>query len=266
MATILPNAPLAEVVFELRWSIPKIEYAPPTLAPDPSYPAIFDGFEKYAKSVGFGTIRDIHPVYTGPIHGVARRFYQTDDSGFPLLQLGPGIMAVNDSSQYEGQSFKDRCIQATLAIKSYFPKLKSGKYDIVRMELKYIDVFNKEVVGTINSIDFCRAATNLQIDLIDFLKSDVFRKQGSNIRFQYDSEVSSKFRSRFSFDIGSGKNEVDDVVRLESRVVSAVKERMPRMNSKKFGDDIDAWLEEAHSVTSPFFRDFIKSDVLQKFK
>jgi len=34
------------------------------------------------------------------------RFYRAEDQNFPILQIGPGIFAANQSSEYDWESFR----------------------------------------------------------------------------------------------------------------------------------------------------------------
>jgi hypothetical protein len=55
----LPNAPLAEAVFEYQWALPGPESLPSLLKSDPGYYAARDGFTTRAKKLGFGVVRDM---------------------------------------------------------------------------------------------------------------------------------------------------------------------------------------------------------------
>ena len=70
----------------------------------------------------------------------------------------------------------------------------------------------------------------------------------------------------FLLDIGSAKTKTEKTIRMESKVRSVGKD-VPKLKSKpKFIKDVSEWLERAHSITSPFFKQLIKPELLQKFQ
>src|ERR1043165_8883659 len=94
----LPNAPLSEVVFELRWELLPDPSGPfPT---DPGLAPLIDQFTTRIKAKGFGIAKDMAQHSFVVAHTVARRFYQAEDAPFPLMQVGPGVFATNQDSKY----------------------------------------------------------------------------------------------------------------------------------------------------------------------
>ena len=124
MSPRLPNAPLTEVVFEMRWGVMPAPDVPPPFSLDPGNPSIVDTISRFARQNGFDRHEDLRqPVYGGLAHGVSRRFYQGDDR-FPLLQIGPGIFAANYSPQYEWESFRTLAEKGRAHFLSNYPKPK----------------------------------------------------------------------------------------------------------------------------------------------
>jgi uncharacterized protein (TIGR04255 family) len=126
--TTLPNAPLAEVVFELRWALHNQSKSNQMLMQsDPGFIPALDTFSRKIVRAGFGVIKDIadEPNKFVLPYSVSRRFYAKQDFGFPLLQLGPGIFASNQTAEYEWKSFKKQSTLGTKYIVSSYPKLRS---------------------------------------------------------------------------------------------------------------------------------------------
>src|SRR5690606_34565781 len=103
MAPKLANAPLTEVVFELRWDTGQLDEGPGGLSfpVDPGLAAATDALGVHAKKTGFDRTLDLRPSYmVGPQRAVNRRFFK-GDSAFPILQIGTGVFASNSSADYE---------------------------------------------------------------------------------------------------------------------------------------------------------------------
>lgn len=103
MANTLPNAPLVEVVLEVRWALlgePLILSGPENLRTDPGYAYLVEKFAVAAKKLGYtrrSEIKTDQPI--GPIgYSVQHRFHKSDDVMLPIFQIGPGIWSHNDSA------------------------------------------------------------------------------------------------------------------------------------------------------------------------
>jgi uncharacterized protein (TIGR04255 family) len=263
----LPNAPLAEVVFELRWALQGEDSLPPALKVDPGFPTVVDGFTAGARALGFAACRDMQPINQTAGWGVFRRHYVKPDQPFPILQIGPGIFAVNQSSEYQWDEFRDLALDGLrLSMKSY-PRLKSFGFTPAHIELRYIDVFDKDLIGTVDLFEFARSATTLHIALPEFMVAEPFATTDIRARIQAVFKLVKRKYSIFSFDLGSGTNAEAEIMRLESKVLSTSvdipKMRLGRASSL---DDVKKWLEESHELTSAFFKSFVKSNILEKFR
>src|SRR6516165_9337395 len=87
----LPNAPLAEVVFEMRW---RLQGNPPFVS-DPGILPLTSSFTRRAEKIGFPAVKDLARPEEIIGHSVSRRFYPAPDASFPILQIGPGVFASN---------------------------------------------------------------------------------------------------------------------------------------------------------------------------
>jgi hypothetical protein len=87
-------------------------------------------------------------------------------------------------------------------------------------------------------------------------------------RFHFQSELKGRANSVISFDIGSGKHleTKEDIIRMETKVVSTAN-GVPRLKSQAgFVKDVGIWLEFAHGLTSPLFKELIGPTAMAKFK
>lgn len=263
----LPNAPLAEVVFEIRWELQGEDNLPPPLKVDPGFPAVVDRFTDGARALGFPAYRDMQPMHQTAGWGVFRRHYVKDDQPFPIFQIGPGIFAVNQSSGYQWNEFRDLALNGLrLLIRSY-PRLKSFAFTPVHIELRYVDAFDAELIGTVDFFEFATNATTLQVALPKFIRTEPFSTTETRARIQAGFKLTKRKNTIFSFDLGPGKNEEVEIMRLESKVLSASAD-IPKMRLGRASslDGVTQWLEESHELTSAFFKSFVKASILEKFK
>lgn len=256
----LPNAPLVEAVFELRWSVqPGIAYA------DPAFPYVLADFSKRVEHLGFPVQREMMPAdaLPGP-YSIARRFYIAPEAEFPLLQIGPGIFAANQSADYDWPSFK-RLIQDGLrALLSSYPRSAGFPMRPNYLELRYVDAFDASLVDTANLVQFINAGTSMRLDTPPFFS----QLDASEVKGRISLHASTKKwkETQFIFDLASGsRGGTEDIVRLETKVVTQAA-GVPKMQASKFLKDLDRWLEFAHGLTSPFFEQFVTDTVMSKFK
>jgi uncharacterized protein (TIGR04255 family) len=262
----LPNAPLAEVVFELRWALQGEESLPPALKIDPGFPAVVDAFTDGARALGFPAYREMQPIHQTGGWGVFRRHYVKDDQPFPILQIGPGIFAVNQSSEYQWDEFRDLALTGLQLLTKSYPRMRHFGFSPTQIELRYIDAFDKELIGTVEFFKFVADATSLQLALPEFLAAKPYDVIETRARLGVQLQLTKKKHSIFSFDLGSGRREDAEIMRLESKVIST-SEDIPklRLGRAVSVDHVRQWLDESHSLTSAFFKSFISTRILEKF-
>jgi uncharacterized protein (TIGR04255 family) len=265
---LLPKAPLAEVVFELRWALQAAPPDVPILQPDPGLIPLLDRFTKEVKKIGFGSIRDMsHPLQTGT-YGVVRRFYKANDRPFPIMQIGPGIFATNESSEYAWKPFKKQAKQGMRALLRSYPKLDFFSLKLIHIELRYIDAFPASLVGNAALFPFLEKQTTLRIGLPEMLTDKKIFEPDVMGRFHYRAKLKGRKQSELTLDLGSGKNAEtgEELVRMETKVISLGPDVPTLRNNLKAFRAVDLWLEMAHGITSPLFRELIKRETLAKYR
>lgn len=261
------KAPLAEVVFELRWKLPGPLEAPAVVKSDPGLLPMMDVFTSTMKKLGFGSIRDMSPPLQTGGYGVARRFFRGPDKPFPIMQIGHGIFATNESSLYEWKVFKAQVVAGLRALLKSYPKLGVFKMEPNYLELRYIDAFDKSLLGKAALFDFIERGTTMKVVFPKMLTDNRRFSGDANGRFLVIRSLKEWKNSQFFIDLATAKKEgAEDIVRLETKV-RCEGTGVPMLKTPaKFLRDVDTWLEFAHGVTSPFFKDFVVSDVMQKFQ
>jgi uncharacterized protein (TIGR04255 family) len=260
MNSRLPKAPLTEVVFEMRWdTLP----APP-LPVDPGYPVLLDAFSNYARKRGFDSIEDKMPQYAGVGRSISRRFRIGQDA-FPLLQLGHGLYAANESVNYEWASFKQMAADGASCIIDAYPKLEKFDLTISHVELRYIDTFEETLVGTTDIAEFINRATEEKVVLSPFWAGKLLSGEHRG-RIHFESDVKKLPGSVFFVDFASAKRDEAPVIRMETKVVWSGSGLFPVRSASYFSKKLEPWLEHAHEVTHNSFFEIIKPTVLDRFK
>jgi uncharacterized protein (TIGR04255 family) len=95
---ILRNKPLLEAIFELRW---ELQEQAPGLKLDPHYKILIGSL--------YDRVKDEYPFHeelptaTIPdeISGyIVKHRFRKSENGWPLIQLGPGVVTLNDTEGY----------------------------------------------------------------------------------------------------------------------------------------------------------------------
>jgi uncharacterized protein (TIGR04255 family) len=264
----LPNAPLAEVVFELRWALQGAENMLPVLYSDPGLIPLIEKFTSRIRRAGFPVLKDMtRPQETGA-YGVVRRFYKDGESAFPIVQIGPGIFASNQSSDYEWSLFKKQTLAAMHHVLSSYPSLDGFPLRPTQIELRYIDVFDKSLLGKAALFHFSEHGTSLKFVLPSMLTDPKIFAGDPGGRFVFQGNLKLRKDSIFVVDMATGRNNVrnDDIIRLESKVVSKDGGVPKLRNASQFITEVGKWLEFAHGITSPFFRSFVSPAIMAKFE
>jgi uncharacterized protein (TIGR04255 family) len=265
----LPKAPLAEVVFELRWALQEGPEGEAILRSDPGLLPLLAAFTDRMRKLGFRTAKDMsHPLQTGA-YGVVRRYYKSADRPFPIMQVGNGIFASNDSSSYVWPAFKKQVNQGLRVLLAAYPKLDFFSIVPNHIELRYIDLFTASLAGRTKLFEFIEQGTTLKIDFPTFLNNKKIFSGDPVGRFGFRRPLKFQKNSNFLLDLASIRqgDSKEDAIRMESKVVTTGDSTPSTAEgTARFLKHVDDWLESAHAITSPFFREFILPEMMNKFK
>jgi len=209
---------------------------------------------------------DLDPSGVDAARGVVRRFYKTKDRPFPIMQIGSGIFATNESSKYDWRPFKKQAEQGIRALLRSYPKLDFFALKPIHIELRYIDAFPASLVGNVALFTFLEKQTTLKIALPQILTDKKVLEPDAEGRLGFRAILAGRKQSQLLIDLASGKNADtgEDIVRLETKVIS-LRPDVPTLASSSFRA-IDSWLEKAHEITSPLFKQLIKPETLANYR
>ena len=250
--TKLNNKPLVEALFEIRWGLD----GPPGMAVDPAYPFLIGQF--------YGQILDRFPykirLPTADIPEQLVPFtpqhqFRVGSDAWPLVQLGPGILTVNDTEQYLWKNFREHCGYVSNAMFKAYPQTERP-FRIVEISLRYINADFLENVATIEFLHKLK----ISIGLPNFLTNDGRVGQnplGLGLSLVYPT-AEPRGAIRLSFNQGQ-KLERDALI-WETQVVSR-------------GEDVPTdpasildWLDKTHSITHDWFLRLVEGELLEKYR
>lgn len=261
----LTNPPLAEVVFELHWKLNEINKDPIFGLVDPGYFLLYDEFKQKMRKIGYK--HEVSMLKVGNVprpYQIRTRFYKRPEDAFPIIQIGPGIFATNVSKEYDWDSFKKQIENGVKILFQCYPKIKSFALEPNHIEIRYINFFDPKDLESESGdfLSFIRNETNIDISIPKYTFSHKFKKGYIGI-FHLEQAVSELKNTHFILEIGNATKENIESVRLENKVVG--KGDLGFNKSKeKIIINIVEWLEFAHSITSPFFKEIISKQLKNK--
>lgn len=266
----LKNPPLVEAILEMKWRVGSVEQPsqravvsgvqlgiPPEGIVDPSYDLLVGQlFKRFSKTYPFherlpaATIpADIAPFL------VQHRFRKGKDA-WPLVQIGPGIVALNDTINYRWADFSKRAV--TLLNTLY--ELHPHKTEIVveSLLLRYIDAETFDYVPD-SALTFLKDKLKVNFGLPEslFQGEQVDRRpEGLNFQISYPS---LRPKGTAALKIATGERSNQRAIVWETLVLSRGRDVSNLPSSAK------NWLEDAHTLIHDWFFKLIDGDLLRRY-
>lgn len=262
----LPNAPLAEVIFELHWALDGADDIPIQFQQDPLYPLLVPEFTEAAISHGFIFRKDMHSGPTSPLgQSVQYRYSKSEDRLFPLWQIGPGIFACNESTDYEWGEFRSNLKGGLQALLSSYPRTKSYPMRPTHLELRYLDGFSSDLLGHTDLIKFLGKDVNFNLEVNDFMRSKPFSGQTKG-HIEIIRDVRGEKDTVFSVYVATASQVKPATIRMTSKVLKRSDSINLGDNSRTFVAEVLKWVDNAHDLTHEFFRSFVSPSLMSNFK
>lgn len=241
----LPNAPLVEVIFELRWAIQSKE--------ELDKHQYLHG-DLYAKIKNEYPFRESLQPQEVPmelyLHNPSHRFRVAEDN-YPLIQVGPGLLTVNtNDSKYEWEEYKNRCVDAMKNLHEVFDLVKTKENIILILQYQDFIRFDFEEYNVYNYL-----RENLHIDIKQSFYETQVNPYSLNLRFNYQIDF-----GKLEVHLQQAKKNNTDEDGILIRTVIADAEA----NSDE--TYIINWLDEAHQITSQIFRKMTEGELYESFK
>jgi uncharacterized protein (TIGR04255 family) len=255
----LPNKPLVEVVFELRWQLE--EGRQPGLMADPGFRIFMGRFYDRVKGQ-YPHIEDV-PASQVPDdmtpHTVRHQFW-TGKRKWPVVQIGPGIVTVNETEGYLWDSFRPRLVDAINALYASYPA-EIFKLKPAQVTLKYIDAVEFDPAHSKTPLlRFLRESLHTGIDVEPLLfqyPKEAASPLGVNLTLNFRSE---KPKGAVILTIANGFKETTSSIIWETTIVSK-QEDVPTTF-----EQFAAWLDDAHKISDTWFFTLTRGQLLRGFE
>jgi len=242
----LPNAPLQEVIFELRWKL-DFDIESQTHI-DKEFQFAFANLS--ALSVNKLKHRVIlKPSFIADSLFANRPVYQfwSEENKYPVFQLGPGVFTVNETDKnYEWKVFRSLIIEGV----EWLKKSYSNKLDFSVAELRYIDAIEVDDENQKDLLKFI--SDNFQIEInnkfIDARLSDIRLHQ----KFKIDKE------NNLSLNIANGIKNIN-----QSKAI--ILETSFNKTSNISLENLITWIDQAHDTCSSLFKKMISTNLYDQF-
>jgi len=253
---VLKNKPLVEAIFELRWNLQEPSSG---IKVDPHYKLLIGRL--YDKLNDEYPFHEQLPAAAMPdeIAGyIVQHRFRKDRDKWPLVQIGPGIITVNDTAGYVWEDFEKRIIQAVNVLFKVYPESKNN-LKVNRLLLRYIDAitfdFEKDDI-----FNFLKEQVKTKIDLYQELFKDTGVESlplGLDLRFSF---VSTEPKGAIHLRLARGKKKESDALIWETMVESV------SVDINEVQDTIADWIKEAHNLTDDWFFKLIEGELLRRFE
>lgn len=175
MSVTYQNAPLVELIAELRWTMPGAQQSAPQAQPgillalpQARTEELFMHLAALMSTEGYGRFeRTFPPGLPIPANQVACRFRPSDpDSQSPLFQVGPTVFTANALPPYESWSkFSPLVKRGMTLLLQAFERSKSEIPSFDTALIRYIDAFRDDLTDGRSLSEFLREVMRLELVL-----------------------------------------------------------------------------------------------------
>ncbi|MPN05568.1 hypothetical protein SDC9_152819 [bioreactor metagenome] len=239
----LPKAPLVEVIFEIRWNSQK--------ASDLNDFQMLLGsmYTKLEKSYPLRTnLRPDPNIPFGMFLGNPTHRFQSKE-GYPLFQLGPGVLSVNTiDNVYEWDNF----VETIKQVVEVFFELFHPSEQKATFTLKFLDFFKFDFQNNC-LLDFVGSKLNIKIN------SKFLKEKPQKFTFGTTYEINNKV---FALNINTGLNTADNNKVNGLIVESSIAQNV---NFSEIKSELEKYLRESHDYLGTFFKEMTKGDLYESF-
>jgi len=253
--TELTHKPLAEVIFELRWALQSPQQG---IQRDPGFKLLLGRFYDRVRTE-YPIAQDL-PAPQVPeeltAHTVRHRF-RAGQEQWPVTQLGPGVLTVNETAGYTWATFKPRLSAAIDALFSAYPT-DVAELKPARVQLKYINAIPYDPESdNLVSLLADSLHTGITVDERLFEDEAVSKPLDVNLTISYPLKHP---RGVGRLMLATGTREGEPSVIWQILVRSADEEPLSEPES------IKGWLDAAHNVVKHWFATLCRGELLKSFQ
>jgi uncharacterized protein (TIGR04255 family) len=256
----LLNPPLIEVIFELRWELESLQprEGAPVLMRDPSYPVMYGRlYERLKKD--FPITEDLPSVQAHPETApyVPRHRMRKGKNEYPLIQVGPGIVTINETKNYSWSKFRALVEKVVSSLLDLYPE-QSAPMNFMKAEVRYVNGIRFDLARE-NPLSFLAEKLHTKIELspeMYILNNLSERPNGVGLNLSY---VIEKPMGNLSLGINMGQFEGKPTF-IQQTLIQSFGELVPSDS-----EGISLWLEESHTVAENCFQVLCKGELMDHF-
>ena len=250
---LLKNKPLVEAILETKW---KPVAGGPNAPIDPQYRVFMGRF--------YDRVSQAYPAYealqTAAIpeemsFQMPQYRFRTKENEWPLIQLGPGVLTLNETNAYEWNDFEKRANWTLERLFESYP----GKLELQSLLLRYINAveidYSKEAVTSFlrekMKIGVTYPESLFQCGKVDQIPAG-FVLQTSFLANEPKGIVQIKF--------SKGKVNERPVLLWDTSVMSRGND-LPELPA-----EFPEWVSSAHLIAEDWFFKLIDGELLQRFQ
>jgi uncharacterized protein (TIGR04255 family) len=238
----LPNAPLIEVIFELRWKVTTKEELEKCQYLHGDLYALLKNEFKFRESLVAPAL-PLELFSNLPAHR-----FRVAQNEYPLIQVGPGLITVNTiDSNYNWGEFE---LLINNTIKKFFEVYKFLDDQEITLAIQYLDFLSFDFENE-NILDFLSKNLNLTISQ-NFFDNNI-KANNLNLSFNYNTELGSLL---VSFTRGKNNFKADGIV---------IRTALQKAKCKSNILLIKEWLNDSHEFCSKLFKDMTKGNLYESF-
>jgi len=250
----LPNKPLVEAILDVRWALTARDNA----KHDPHYKLLVGSY--YTK------IRSEYPEHVQKpeamipdevIPYIPQHQFRAAANEWPLIQLGPGILTVNDTQKYTWCDFRERACRAIAALFDAYPNTTDLRISSVL--LKYIDAVAFDYVAG-DAFAFLKGKMGITIEfpqrLFDAIPADASPQRFNMTAAFRCNNPQGAFSVKFATGLKDGARALIWETSMETSDSDVP--RSPR--------EIATWLDQAHVITHNSFFKLVEGELERSFR
>lgn len=246
----LPNKPLVEAILEIRWRFSE-QFG------DPHY-SVFVGalYERVKSQYPFHEALPTSMIPQPAIPHIAQHRFRVAKSKWPLVQVGPGLVTLNDTDNYTWQDFGERA--KTLAVHLFDSYPEPSDLAIDSLILRYIDAVPFDYRKK-DLLEFLRDKLKTGVTLPPTLFADVPvdpLPTGLNLHTAF-SVTSPNGTMTLRFRSGTHSNQP---ALVWETILQSTGDSVPEMPA-----GFPEWIEAAHTLTDDWFFKLIEGDLERRF-
>ena len=252
---ILKNKPLVEAILELRWELPT--QTAPGMETDPHYRLLLGRFsERVERDYPYHEPLPTTQIPDAMAAHMPQHRFRTAEGRWPLIQVGPGLMTVNETERYSWDDFKARCEKAVLDLYDAHPAKQS--FRVQDVTLRYIDALG---------VDFERESVFAFLE--DKMKTSISLPQSL-----FDNGLVKRNPAAFIWQVSFPHDDPGGIITLrfasgkhndKSALIWETLVQTPRDRVPAIPDGFSEWIRKAHDLIEDWFFKIIEGELERRF-